>query len=93
MQALAAEFSGYAGRFRCFFSRKEFKQDVWISVFKPPPSANVKPITNSSVSEKNPETTKTNSTTRPTNAKRNVERRTSNAAYRLNPVKSSPAFA
>jgi hypothetical protein len=30
MQAVAAEFSGYAGKFRCFLQEKSFKQFVSI---------------------------------------------------------------
>jgi len=30
MQAVAAEFSGYAGKFRCFFRANSFKQVVSI---------------------------------------------------------------
>jgi hypothetical protein len=34
MQALAAEFSGYAGKFHCFFGEKSFKQFVSIHLFQ-----------------------------------------------------------
>jgi len=33
MQAQAAEFSGYAGKFRCFLERKVSKQFVLIYLF------------------------------------------------------------
>jgi hypothetical protein len=33
MQALAAEFSGYAGKFRCFLDRMVLKQFVSIHLF------------------------------------------------------------
>ena len=33
MQAVAAEFSGYAGKFPCFFGEKSFKQVVSILLF------------------------------------------------------------
>src|ERR1700719_2894686 len=34
MQAVAAEFSGCAVKFRCCFLKEEFNQFVWISVFQ-----------------------------------------------------------
>jgi hypothetical protein len=34
MQAVAAEFSGCAVKFRCCFLNEEFNQFVWISVFQ-----------------------------------------------------------
>jgi len=34
MQAQAAEFSGYAGKFRCFLKRRVLKQFVLIHYFK-----------------------------------------------------------
>jgi hypothetical protein len=33
MQAVAAEFSGYAGQFCCFFGKNNFKQFVLIHLF------------------------------------------------------------
>ena len=33
MQAQAAEFSGYAGKFRCFLERRVLKQFVLIHLF------------------------------------------------------------
>ena len=33
MQAQAAESSGYAGKFRCFFEEKSFKEFVSIPLF------------------------------------------------------------
>jgi hypothetical protein len=33
MQAAAAEFSGYAGLFPCFFGKNNFKQFVLIHLF------------------------------------------------------------
>jgi hypothetical protein len=33
MQAVAAELSGYAGKFRCFFERRVKKQFVSIHLF------------------------------------------------------------
>jgi hypothetical protein len=33
MQAVAAEFSGYAGQFCCFFGKNNFKQFVSIHLF------------------------------------------------------------
>jgi len=33
MQAVAAEFSGYAGKFRCFFWKESFEQFVSIHSF------------------------------------------------------------
>jgi hypothetical protein len=34
MQAVAAEFSGCAVKFRCCFLKEEFNLFVWISVFQ-----------------------------------------------------------
>ena len=34
MQAQAAEFSGYAGKFRCFLERRVLKQFVLIHILK-----------------------------------------------------------
>ena len=33
MQAVSAEFSGYAGNLRCFFAEKSFRQFVSIHLF------------------------------------------------------------